>query len=177
MSARCSEADLMIIRPERPSDIDAIRSITTAAFVAVPQSRQTEAAVVDALRSAGALAVSLVAVDDSGEVVGHVAVSPLTVDGRSDCGWYGGGPLSVRPDRQSRGIGTALARAAGERLAALGARGCVIVGEPGYYRRFGAVTGSAVLLPGVPAENVLVLAPDGSIPSGEVAFHPAYTAT
>ncbi|WP_313674284.1 N-acetyltransferase [Mycolicibacterium sp.] len=163
----------MIIRPERASDIDAIAAITSAAFLAVPQSRQTEAAVIGALRTAGALAVSLVAVDDDGTVIGHVAVSPLTVDGRADSGWYGGGPLSVRPDRQGNGIGGALVRAAVERLAEIGAWGCVVVGDSGYYSRFGAVS-SPVVLPGVPAENVLVLAVDGAQPGGAVEFHPAY---
>jgi putative acetyltransferase len=45
----------MIIRDERPADIAAIRRITDAAFEDVPQSRQTEAAVIDALRSAEAM--------------------------------------------------------------------------------------------------------------------------
>ena len=170
----------MIIRPERASDIAAIRAITAAAFLTVPQSRQTEAAVVDALREAGALAVSLVAIDDEdgqGEVVGHVALSPLTVNGSTGSGWYGGGPLSVRPDRQGEGIGTALVRAAGERLAELGAHGCLIVGDPAYYGRFGVVGGSSVEIPGVPAENILLLKLSDAEPVGEAAFHPAYGAS
>ncbi len=106
----------MIIRDERESDVTAIRALTEAAFADVPQSRQTEAAVIDALRAAGALTLSLVAVDDADEVVGHVAVSPVTHRRACRLGWYGGGPLSVRPDRQRSGIGTALVRAAFERL-------------------------------------------------------------
>lgn len=166
----------MIIRDERDSDIAGVRALTEAAFADVPQSRQTEAAVIDALRTAGALTLSLVA-EDAGEIVGHVAVSPVSIDGRGDLGWYGGGPLSVRPDLQRRGIGTALVRAAFERLREIDARGCVVVGDPDYYRRFG-FTGAtpSLVMPGVPQENVLVLTVDGETPAGTVAFHEAFDA-
>ncbi|WP_137145274.1 GNAT family N-acetyltransferase [Mycolicibacterium sp. CR10] len=166
----------MIIRDERESDVTAVRALTEAAFADVPQSRQTEAAVIDALRAAGALTLSLVAVDDADEVVGHVAVSPVLIDGHA-LGWYGGGPLSVRPDRHRSGIGTALVRAAFERCREIGARGCVVVGDPAYYGRFGFVSGAESLsMPGVPAENLLVLALGDEMPSGVVAFHPAFGA-
>ncbi len=66
----------MEIRPEQPSDIAAIRQITKAAFASMEYSSQTEAEIVDALREAGALTVSLVAVQD-GAVLGHIAFSPL----------------------------------------------------------------------------------------------------
>lgn len=166
----------MIIRDERESDIAAIRALTEAAFVDVPQSHQTEAAVIDALRAAGALTLSLVAVDGD-EIVGHVAVSAVSVDGDADLGWYGGGPLSVRPDRQGAGIGTALVRAASERLRESGARGCVVVGDPDYYRRFGFISGApSLVLPDVPPENLLVLTMLDQIPAGTVAFHRAFGA-
>lgn len=105
----------MEIRQERPEDIEGIRQITKAAFEPIEHSSQTEAAIVDALRSAGALTVSLVAVAD-GEIVGHVAFSPVTIDG-ADKGWYDLGPVSVRPDRQKEGIGGALIREGLARLA------------------------------------------------------------
>ncbi|QZT54660.1 GNAT family N-acetyltransferase [Mycolicibacterium austroafricanum] len=161
------------IRDEQESDIAAIRSLTLQAFADVPQSRQTEAAVIDALRAAGALTLSLVAVE-GGDIVGHVAVSPLSIDGDAGPGWYGGGPLSVRPDRQRAGIGTALIRAVFERLRENGARGAVVVGDPRYYERFGFRQATTLALPDVPAENLLVLALDGQCPTGTVAFHPAF---
>ena len=165
----------MIIRDERETDIGAVRALTTAAFADVPQSRETEAAIIDALRAAGALTLSLVAVDESDQVVGHVAVSPISLDGDTDCGWYGGGPLSVRPDLQHSGIGTALVRAAFERLREIGARGCVVVGDPDYYRRFGFTNDvSSLVVPEVPPENVLTLSLHDDIPTGTVAFHPAF---
>ncbi|WP_099023208.1 GNAT family N-acetyltransferase [Mycolicibacterium palauense] len=169
----------MIIRPERESDIDAIRDITDAAFAEVPQSRQTESAIVEALRAAGALTLSLVAVDGDrpdGQIVGHLAVSPVTVDGDARRGWYGGGPLSVRPDRQRQGVGSALVRAAFSELRARGARGCVLVGDPRYYRRFGFASTGELAVADVPAENVLALALEGPIPHGTVVFHPAFAA-
>ena len=91
------------IAQERAGDEAAIRAVTQAAFAGLPHSEQTEAAIVDALRAAGALAVSLVAVDE-GKVVGHVAFSPVTIDG-GDKGWFGLGPVSVTPKRQRGGIG------------------------------------------------------------------------
>ncbi|BDX32419.1 GNAT family N-acetyltransferase [Mycobacterium antarcticum] len=167
---------MITIRDERPSDVTAIRAVTTAAFADVRQSRQTEAAIIDVLRTAGALTLSLVAVDADDEIVGHVAVSPVTIDGAADVDWYGGGPLSVRPSRQRDGIGTALVGAAFERLRDIGARGCVLVGDPDYYRRFGFTSASSLVMPGVPPENVLALALDDEVPAGMVAFHPAFAA-
>ena len=70
----------MQIRCEEPDDVEAIRATVTAAFTNAPHSSGTEAAIVDALRHAGALAVSLVA-EDEGEIVGHIAFSPVTIDG------------------------------------------------------------------------------------------------
>jgi len=83
----------MEIRPEQPSDIATIRQITKAAFAPMEYGSQTEAEIIDALRKANALKISLVAVD-GGAVIGHVAFSPVTIDG-GDYGWYGLGPVSV----------------------------------------------------------------------------------
>jgi putative acetyltransferase len=163
------------IRDEREEDAGAIRAVTLAAFAGMPYSEQTEAAIVEALRASGALAVSLVAVED-GEVVGHVAFSPVTIDGAAAPGWFGAGPLSVRPDRQKGGIGTALMRAGLARLTETGAKGCVLVGDPGYYRRFGFVASDRLVYPDLPAEYFQILALTSQTPSGTVAFHPAFAA-
>lgn len=160
----------MIIRNERSADHAAIRRIVTEAFATVPYSRQTEAAIVDALRAAGDMTLSLVAED--GDPVGHVVFSPAIVgDGRAE-GWYGVGPLAVRPDRQGRGIGTALVRAGLDRLKA--AAGCVLVGDPAFYGRFGFRTDPGLTLPGVPPEVLLALPLAGKFPAGTVRFHPAF---
>lgn len=126
----------MIIRSERPCDAEAIGAVVTAAFAQALHASGTEAAIVDALRAAGALTISLVAEDEDGAVMGHVAFSPVTIDGRQ-IGWFGLGPVAVRPDRQRGGVGQALIRAGLDRLKAQGAQGCVVLGEPAYYGRFG----------------------------------------
>ena len=75
----------MIIRKENNTDLEAITEVTIAAFENHPISRQTEHFIINALRSAGALALSLVAEID-GEIVGHIAFSPITIsDGTT--GW------------------------------------------------------------------------------------------
>lgn len=165
----------LLIRDERDGDAGAIRAVTLAAFEGMPHSEQTEAAIVDALRAAGALAVSLVAVEDGG-IVGHVAFSPIAIDGAPAPGWFGAGPLSVRPDRQRHGIGTALMRAGLARLADAGAKGCVLAGDPAYYRRFGFTASSSLGYPDLPAEYFQVLELASETPSGTVAFHPAFAA-
>ncbi|MRR50962.1 MAG: N-acetyltransferase, partial [Rhodocyclaceae bacterium] len=81
------------IRPETPADTDAIEQVTRRAFLDHPFSHQTEQFIIRALRAEGALAVSLVA-DEGGRVVGHLALSPVSIsDGAT--GWYGLGPIAV----------------------------------------------------------------------------------
>ena len=162
------------IRYERPADAQIIRHVTEAAFAVAEHSDGTEGAIVDALRAADALTVSLVATI-GGEVVGHVAFSPVTIEGR-DVGWFGLGPVSVRPDLHGRGIGTALIREGLERLSAAGARGCVVLGDPAYYRRFGFEQDAGIRFEGVPAEYFMRLSLDGSLASGSVAYHAGFSA-
>lgn len=163
------------IRPETPLDADAIRSLTTAAFENAEHSDGNEAAIVDALRSADALSVSLVATMD-GEVVGHVAFSPVTIEG-SDIGWFGLGPVSVLPDRQGKGIGADLIKRGLERLRAIEAKGCVLLGDPDYYRRFGFKADQALELAGVPTEYFMSMSLVGSMPRGAVRYHAAFDAS
>ncbi|MFR0690425.1 GNAT family N-acetyltransferase [Enterobacterales bacterium AE_CKDN230030158-1A_HGKHYDSX7] len=163
------------IHPERPSDAAIIRQVTEAAFAVAEHSDGTEGAIVDALRAAGALSVSLVATV-AGEVVGHVAFSPISLDG-TDQNWYGLGPVSVRPDLHGLGIGAALIRAGLEQLKELGARGCVVLGDPRYYPRFGFAQDPAIDFDGVPPEYFMALSLDGSTATGRVTYHPAFTAS
>ncbi|WEK52751.1 MAG: N-acetyltransferase [Candidatus Kaistia colombiensis] len=164
----------MTIRDETTQDRAAISEIIAAAFRDQPHSSQGESKLVDALRAAGALTVSLVAVED-GKPVGHVAFSAVTIDG-TDQGWYGLGPVAVLPEMQGRGIGRALIEAGLERIKALGAAGSVLVGNPEFYRRFGFRTDSRLRLSGVPPEYFMALAlmPGGAVPTGEVRYHAAF---
>jgi putative acetyltransferase len=162
----------MPIRPEQPADAAAIRALTTEAFAAAPHSSGTEAAIIDGLRAAGALTLSLVAVEDS-EIVGHVAFSPVTIDG-AERGWFGLGPVSVRPDRQRGGVGSELIRDGLQRLREIGAGGCVLLGDPGYYGRFGFAADPALVLEGVPPEYFMRLAFGAGVPAGTVRYHAAF---
>jgi putative acetyltransferase len=163
------------IRAETPDDIAAIRQVNVAAFEHHPISHQTEHLIVEALRSAGALELSLVAELDH-QVVGHVAFSATSV-GEARTGWYLLGPVAVLPDRQGQGIGRALIEAGLEELRARGALGCVLVGDPGFYARFGFRSTPGVTYPGVPDEYVLCLPLSGSAPVGEVVAHEAFGVT
>ena len=91
------------IRDERASDIASIAYVTEEAFKTLEISNHTEQYIINALRTAGALTISLVA-EMGGNIIGHIAFSPVTMsDGTSD--WYGLGPVSVLPDYQNHGVG------------------------------------------------------------------------
>ncbi|MDH0172074.1 N-acetyltransferase [Stenotrophomonas sp. GD04145] len=164
-----------LIRPETPADVDGIHALTAAAFATAEHSSHTEQFIVDALRARGELSVSLLAVHEE-RLLGHVAVSPVSVsDGSS--GWYGLGPISVLPERQGQGIGAALMRAAIEALRQQHARGCVLLGEPEYYGRFGFRAEPGLVLPGVPAEYFQALCLQPPLAQGEVRYSRAFEAT
>ena len=124
------------------------------------------------MRNAGALFISLVAELDR-EIVGHVAISPVNISDGA-IGWYGLGPISVSPDVQGIGIGSRLMKVVLESLKASGASGCVVLGDPGYYRRFGFQSESCLVLPEVPPEYFQVISFSKDLPSGEVAYHEAF---
>lgn len=163
-----------LIRPERRDDVEAIERVTREAFASHPHSNRTEQFIVAALRKAGALTLALVA-EREGVVVGHVALSPVTISDGST-GWYGLGPLSVTPVLQGRGIGSALVRRGLEQARALGANGCVLVGEPEYYARFGFAHDPGLGLAGVPPQYFLALRLRPCTASGDVRFHDAFGA-
>ncbi|MCK5769819.1 N-acetyltransferase [Algiphilus sp.] len=161
------------IRPEQAHDADAITAVIETAFRTAPHSDGTEQHIVIALRRAGALSVSLVAEVD-GDVVGHVAFSPVTVsDGSAH--WYGLGPVSVLPAHRNAGIGAALVEAGLAALRDRGAAGCVVLGEPGYYGRFGFECRPDCVLEGVPPEYFQCLALEGRHAAGTVTYHAAFS--
>jgi putative acetyltransferase len=119
----------IIIRNETAADAGAISDVTAAAFRTLEISSHTEQFIVEALRAAQALSVSLVA-ELNGIVIGHVAFSPVTLSDGTP-GWYGLGPVSVLPAYQRQGIGVALIEAGLARLKAMHGRGCCLVGHAG----------------------------------------------
>ena len=167
--------DAIDLRAEAPADLAAIREVTRAAFATLEISDHTESYIVEALRAAGALTVSLVAERD-GRGVGHIAFSPVTISDGTP-GWYGLGPVSVLPEHQRQGIGAALIREGLARLRRLGAAGCCLVGHPDYYPRFGFEHPADLAVEGVPPEAFFVLSFDGPVPQGTVSFHQAFAAT
>lgn len=158
----------MQIRLETKRDIAPIRALTQAAFAGAEHSDGTEAEIIAGLRQGGDLLLSLVAEED-GVVLGHVAFSPVRIAGE-DHGWVGLGPVSVRPDRQGQGIGQALIRDGFARLRQSGSQGCVVLGEPGYYHRFGFAADPGLSFAGVPPEYFMRLGLGGAIPCGAVTY-------
>ena len=146
----------MRVRAEIPADEAAIADVIARAFSVAPHSSHTEQFIVAALRNSGALAISLVAVREA-ELVGHIAFSAVTISNGAR-GWYGLGPVAVDPPLQGRGIGSALMRAGLAQLRAASAAGCVVVGDPTYYRRFGFREVEGLVYPGLPPEYFMALA-------------------
>jgi putative acetyltransferase len=164
----------IVIRCETDADIGAIRDVTIAAFNTLEISNHTEQFIIEALRAAKSLTVSLVAELD-GQVVGHIAFSPVTIsDGTRN--WYGLGPVSVLPAYQRQGIGKALIKEGLSRLKCLNAQGVCLVGHPDYYRKFGFNNVPGLVVEGVPQEVFFALTFDGHIPQGTVTFHEAFKA-
>lgn len=161
----------MLVREERPQDVGAIRTLTEAAFRGKPYSAGTEAGIVDALRQDSAMTVSLVAELD-GVVVGHIVCSAVHIDGARD--WHGLGPVSVLPEHQGRGVGSQLVRAALAELDSLGSHGCVLLGSPAYYARFGFTAAAPLRYPHGPAAYFQALTFRGERPSGVVRYHPSF---
>ena len=128
----------ILVRPEADGDSEAIRAVHLAAF-----DTSGEADLVDRLRADGDSEISLVA-ELSGEVVGHVLLSRMSVsgDGRTYRA-LGLGPVAVRPGAQDGGVGSALIRTALAEAEALGVDVLFVVGDPDYYYRFGFTSEAA----------------------------------
>jgi putative acetyltransferase len=164
----------MIVRKETESDIEAIFEVTKAAFENHPISDHTEQFIVNALRGAGALTISLVA-DIDGRAVGHIAFSPVIISDGS-LNWYGLGPISVLPEFQRQGIGKSLVREGLSLLKALEAKGCALVGEFEYYNRFGFENFPDLIFEGISQEHFLALPFSDDEVRGSVTFHQGFSA-
>lgn len=161
------------IRQEIAADAPAIAAVTVAAFCDAAHSDGTEPRIIDALRRAGQLTVSLVA-EQGGAIIGHVAISPVRLSG-GEAGWYGLGPIAVAPAWQRQGVGARLMSQALADLRARRAAGCVVLGDPAFYARFGFSAQTALRLPGVPQAYFQALVFDGPLPTGSVAYAEAFS--
>lgn len=166
----------MQIRHEHEGDPASISRLIRAAFTGHPHhalgAEPIEPMIVEALRAAGALSLSLVAKDEEG-IVGHIAFSEVLVGGIR-VGWHGLGPVCVHPRRQRQGIGAMLVEQGIAAIRQRGARGIVLLGEPGYYGRFGFRADPSLVLEGVPAEYFLALPLGTPVPAGKVSYHAAF---
>jgi putative acetyltransferase len=159
------------IRPEKPSDREAVYAIHCAAF-----GGSAEAELANALRTAASPLVSLVAEIDS-EVAGHILFSPAVMENHPETKIMGLAPLGVLPGLQRRGVGSALIGAGLEACRAIGASAVIVLGYPDYYPRFGFVPSSRFGISSeydVPEEVFMVieLRPDGLAGrSGRVLYH------
>ena len=165
----------LTLREETTADIDAITEVTIAAFKKLPVSNHTEQFIINALRDANALTISLVA-DIDGRVVGHIAFSPVIIShGTRD--WYGLGPISVLPEYQKQGIGKSLVKKGLSLVKNMGGQGCALVGDPNYYKQFGFKNYPELVHEGIPQEVFLALPFNEKVPQGTIEFHAGFLAT
>ena len=163
------------IRPEISLDYPDVYQVNVDAF-----GGNAEARLVDRLRTVAHPVISLVALADS-EVVGHVMFSPVSIETPCQVELAMGlGPLSVSPEFQGKGIGCDLVATGLDRCRGMTAAAAVVLGEPGYYRRFGFMPAQTVGLGceyDVPDEYFMVLELiDNALgtASGKVQYHPAF---
>jgi putative acetyltransferase len=160
------------VRTEREGDAEAIGHVVGAAFGSGRGGEVSEPAIVAALRRDGALTISLVAEIDE-VIIGHVAFSPVSIsDGSPE--WFGLGPVAVLPERQRRGVGSALIIAGLDALRAIGANGCTVLGDPHYYGRFGFSHDPGLTYPSPFPQAFQRQVFSGPEPNGEVTYHPAF---
>ncbi len=163
----------MKIRQEHHKDYQAIHQLTADAFAPMSYSDGSEPTIIDKLRATGKLTLSLVAVKND-NLVGHVAFSPVSI-GDSTTVWYGLGPVSVQPDLQRRGIGSALINEGLRILEGMNADGCALIGDPNYYHRFGFVSDGNVHYKGVPDDIVQWKSFGQQKPKGLLVFGPEFS--
>jgi putative acetyltransferase len=161
------------IRPETPADREAIAAVTTAAF-----GQEQEARIVADIRGSDRFVpeLSLVALD-GGEVVGHVMLSYVDLDERRVLELA---PLSVAPERQREGVGSALVRKALRLAQDRGEPLVLVLGHPSYYPRFGFRPASSLGIeppdPSIADEAFMVVPLGAYEPTlrGRVAFPSAF---
>jgi putative acetyltransferase len=152
---------MLRIRPEQPTDLAAIRRVHEQAF-----GRAAEADLVDIIRRGGKTVLSLVGVEGD-RIVGHILFSPVTIESADRIiPAVGLAPMAVIPERQRRGIGSRLIKAALNECRRAGHDYVVVLGHPTYYPRFGFVPASRYGIASeyaVPDEAFMVLAWRGEV--------------
>jgi putative acetyltransferase len=165
----------MEIRKEIEGDIETIRALTEKAFAPMPFSSGTESKIIETLREDNQLTLSLVAIR-SDQILGQITFSPVTIDGVHE-GWFGLGPVSVLPEKQGEGIGSALVLKGLELIKDGGAKGCVLIGDPNYYSRFGFINETGLTYKGLDRKFVQRVTFAAPARDGEVLFTSAFEET
>jgi len=167
---------MIVVRAERAGDAEAVRRVNELAFGAA-----AEADLVDALRANAQPQVSLVAVDDAGEVAGHIFFSPVTVEPEAvGLLLMGLGPMAVLPRLQKSGVGSRLVKEGLKECRRLGCAAVVVLGHPTYYPRFGFARASRLGLRcsyEVPDEVFMAMELEPGALGGRrglVRYHPAF---
>lgn len=162
----------LIIRREQLSDYDEIEQVIQLAFEDAPYSAQQEHLIVQTLRSAGALNPGIVA-QVSADIIGFAGVSPVQIsDGAAH--WYGLGPIAVLPGFQGQGVGSMLVDDILSRLKSMGAAGCVVLGDPDFYGRFGFETDQRLEFANFDPELFQSIRFNDNLAQGEITYHPAF---
>ncbi|MEO1136393.1 MAG: N-acetyltransferase [Pseudomonadota bacterium] len=165
----------LTIRETTPTDRENVLAVIEAAF-----GGADEANLVDALWQEDAIALDLVALEDS-KVIGHCAFSQITAKPAIKGAALGLAPVSVAPDRQRSGVGAALIETGLDICKTRGVKLVVVLGEPAYYSRFGFRPGarqniSWAALDAGDAFQILDWAGLGDTPR-QVHYHPLFSAT
>ncbi|MEU1372492.1 N-acetyltransferase [Streptomyces triculaminicus] len=160
-------------RVETGADVPAVRDVVLAAF-----ETPLEADLVDALRSDGAWidGLSVVGTDEDGRIVGHALLTRCHI---GDTPALCLAPVSVRPEHQKSGAGSAVIRAALKAAKDMGERYVTVLGHPAYYPRFGFTHASAHgigLTIDVPDEALMAMPLDEAhpLPSGTIRYAPPF---
>lgn len=164
-----------VIRDEGPADAEAVEVLVARAFKDHPHSMQTEHLIARELLTAGALVFPKVAVL-AGAIIGYATFSRVQLNPEYD-GWYGLGPVAVAPERQGRGIGSALITEGLASLKRSGAVGCVVLDKPEFYQRFGFERVPELAFAAALPEYFLTYAFKEPLPSSAVSYHPAFSIT
>lgn len=159
----------IVISPESAQDVQQVQHVIREAFESTE-----EADLVSLLRndSGWIPALSLVAKDEKGLVVGHALCTRASIGSFPSLTLA---PVSVLPTYQGTGVGGALIKACIEVAKGLGEKTMTVLGHPEYYPRFGferaSSHGVTCSLSIGPDEAKMVLSLDGTtVPSGDMGF-------
>ncbi len=164
----------MLIRQETRNDYDEVYKLVKEAFTSAEYTDGNEQELVTALRKnkkAFIPELSLVAEFDK-EIVGHILFTKIKV---GDDTVLALAPLSVKPNYQKKGIGTALILAGHQIAQRLGYTHCIVLGSETYYPKAGYLPAEEfnILMPaGFPPQNYMAiqLLPHAQPIHGEVSY-------